>query len=1089
MLHNLNFKYGTNSMTYEMNSRGSSLEKNNENNSNINKINIQRINPSEFEKLNSLRFSDNFSNQSTEILNSSPNINSPNSYRNYLEQKLNNGNINQENPPLNFNYSSNIDLKPKNNQNGMYVRKEYNPTLPQLRGNNGNDFNSQISPRDEFNVNYDYKTRNRINIPNSSEKLNNQNNLQLPNNNLKIINQNNLVINGNRGINQNLNDQPFNNQLQDNFQNENNENVKEDQLTSDLIKDKDIELKENVLNNNKENPSELNFQNLQSNDSNNLNNNEKNNLNNPNNINNLETGNNNNINNPNMNLQQFNPQKDFGNQNLNGNNTDNNYIISPRNYDNYSNNQIRIPDSNQLPNNNYNNLYPLNDVQKNNINNPLINNIERNRNSYNPFLYENRAYMNNNGLNNELNRNNPYLMYGENGPIGMDRIDRNNNNYFLPNNMKYNNGISGGYSNQKLTFGNQGNQIDNNPNNLYNNFQNQNQTNHPDLSNQNYPNNQLNQYYPNNQLNNQNYPNNQLNNQNFPNKQLNNQNYPNKQLNQNYRNNQLNQNYPNNQYNKGNYPNNQFNNQNFQEKHNDNSPNSQLTNYSNNNLSDNPNYLNNELNSNNNYPINKTNDNQNSPNNPLKSINNNNKDSDNQLDIKNNKDLNPNNLIVENNDKKENKTEPKDKIDSEYLFNKYNKNPSSNDDENEIINEALNKDKENIDNNNPDDILSTVELIKQEDLNNISPNEQINILLTNNKQLYNALKKLQKKYNNLKEEYDKLLRIQDKGQGNNQYKEFLKKENDDYKRQIKNYEKILIPLVDYVNDINHSLGKKELDIPDLKKIAKKLNKNKSPEEEDNEPLDKYTNFINKCGKIALNKIEADQNKDKIKEKLFPQPRKIIKFGNNLDNNDTTSRNNSEIDSLRNKNEKEKINDLNKKNYIKEEDDDDDNDDIYNYHNIEPNKYNDNFNKKKIKGFNIYNNKFRNPKSNFKNDSKPKNKTVELNDNNNENEKNKDLKKKKKKKDFYYWKKNHFVRGKSGRIITDSDEEIQAEKRKRRKFLLGDDKNYAYDYYGNRDWECVACDQGIFISSKGFSPLMCSPNKDLYLQNNIQNNQE
>ena len=78
MLHNLNFKYGTNSMTYEMNSRGSSLEKNNENNSNINKINIQRINPSEFEKLNSLRFSDNFSNQSTEILNSSPNINSPN---------------------------------------------------------------------------------------------------------------------------------------------------------------------------------------------------------------------------------------------------------------------------------------------------------------------------------------------------------------------------------------------------------------------------------------------------------------------------------------------------------------------------------------------------------------------------------------------------------------------------------------------------------------------------------------------------------------------------------------------------------------------------------------------------------------------------------------------------------------------------------------------------------------------------------------------------------------------------------------------------------------------------------------------------
>ena len=39
------------------------------------------------------------------------------------------------------------------------------------------------------------------------------------------------------------------------------------------------------------------------------------------------------------------------------------------------------------------------------------------------------------------------------------------------------------------------------------------------------------------------------------------------------------------------------------------------------------------------------------------------------------------------------------------------------------------------------------------------------------------------------------------------------------------------------------------------------------------------------------------------------------------------------------------------------------------------------------------------------------------------------KKKNKNKDFYYWKKNKFTRGKTGRIISDSDEEIQEEKKR------------------------------------------------------------
>ena len=54
-------------------------------------------------------------------------------------------------------------------------------------------------------------------------------------------------------------------------------------------------------------------------------------------------------------------------------------------------------------------------------------------------------------------------------------------------------------------------------------------------------------------------------------------------------------------------------------------------------------------------------------------------------------------------------------------------------------------------------------------------------------------------------------------------------------------------------------------------------------------------------------------------------------------------------------------------------------------------------------------------------------------------------------------------------------------------MIGDDKTYSYDYYGNRIWDCPACFVGINNSSRGFSPLICSPHKDYYIQNQNQNN--
>ena len=56
-------------------------------------------------------------------------------------------------------------------------------------------------------------------------------------------------------------------------------------------------------------------------------------------------------------------------------------------------------------------------------------------------------------------------------------------------------------------------------------------------------------------------------------------------------------------------------------------------------------------------------------------------------------------------------------------------------------------------------------------------------------------------------------------------------------------------------------------------------------------------------------------------------------------------------------------------------------------------------------------------------------------------------------------------------------------------MIGEDKTYNYDYYNNRNWECPACSIGINNSSRGFSPLMCSPHRQYYIQNYENKNKE
>ena len=126
-------------------------------------------------------------------------------------------------------------------------------------------------------------------------------------------------------------------------------------------------------------------------------------------------------------------------------------------------------------------------------------------------------------------------------------------------------------------------------------------------------------------------------------------------------------------------------------------------------------------------------------------------------------------------------------------------------------------------------------------------------------QLYNSLKTLQEKYNKLKEEYLKLLRVQESAKDNTKFKDLLMKDNDDLKRENKNYEKMIESLVDYVNDVNSYLGKGELDLLDLKKLVTKYKEKKLGDEEDEmSPLDKFISYINKCKDRVVNIEKENQ---------------------------------------------------------------------------------------------------------------------------------------------------------------------------------------------------------------------------------------
>ncbi len=232
------------------------------------------------------------------------------------------------------------------------------------------------------------------------------------------------------------------------------------------------------------------------------------------------------------------------------------------------------------------------------------------------------------------------------------------------------------------------------------------------------------------------------------------------------------------------------------------------------------------------------------------------------------------------------------------LINFYNKgkNNNNNNNSNKIITYDMYKSNKNLNKNNnnnddDDDFLNNIELLDFDKIKNLPIQEQLKLLYENNKDLYNTLKRLQNKYNLLKNKDNSLF------EKNSNFKNFILKENEDLKRINKNYEKLIEPLVDYVNEINNYFNKEEIDTSKLKNLAKNFDE-KNVNNNTNE-LQNMCDYINSCKNDVLKILENPKkflNKKKV-DFLKNNDNNIERKNKFLNNNKTTYNNNLDINNI------------------------------------------------------------------------------------------------------------------------------------------------------------------------------------------------
>ena len=428
--------------------------------------------------------------------------------------------------------------------------------------------------------------------------------------------------------------------------------------------------------------------------------------------------------------------------------------------------------------------------------------------------------------------------------------------------------------------------------------------------------------------------------------------------------------------------------------------------------------------------------------------------------------------------------------------------------------------------------VNKVEPITFNDLNMMeNENEKINKLFFYGQEINLYLKQLQLKYNILKHEFNQLLNIKKKDFNkdsnniniiyeNNQYqkdqfKDFLLKENNTLKNEIKNYEDIIIPLIKYINDINDLFNTNKIEFLKIKEIIKDHNHNQSNKTNNqfknfvnilNDSKNEITRKVNNYNLFQDNKLNnAYQEIDYLKKKKEIiendyQNKKNIKEQNfNIDNQNISNYNNEQTSEKIIKN-----NDINS--IIANTNNTDENEESYKINFVSKNGYNDNNNSCSSNKYLIQNiNNNRNIQSNYdssinENNSlkskkingynnekvnnihykKIRNKTS-LNKNNNKKNKHTINSLKKRSGDFstltykfnkeknYIFKKENINRRNKTDYLNDFLNDYKSEN--------SSEIKYKFNYYGNRNrnLNCKACNIGINNSLKGFSPLIYTHN--------------
>ena len=225
----------------------------------------------------------------------------------------------------------------------------------------------------------------------------------------------------------------------------------------------------------------------------------------------------------------------------------------------------------------------------------------------------------------------------------------------------------------------------------------------------------------------------------------------------------------------------------------------------------------------------------------------------------------------------------------DYDLFKQNNFEDANLNANEIQKETLNKDikeKEFIKNYN-----QKLNIDKQDNNNK----EKINELMKNYKNLEYNYNQLQFEYNSLKNEYMKLLNNNEKETNERKIKdekdlfnEYILKENNDLREINSNYEYIITPLINYINDINYFINKKYLKKIDIVKIKQNIrnpttkNNNNTFEEHPLYPfIQLLQNYKNIIMNIEITNTLNNRNKSNPKLNTYESIMKHYNLKNNI----------------------------------------------------------------------------------------------------------------------------------------------------------------------------------------------------------------